>query len=213
MVADRCVLSAIDHDLAVLSSPTASDQEQLEALKFLGHWVGDVHQPLHVSFEDDRGGNGVKVTGGLCGGKLHGVWDSCIIERGLGTDAAAIAGQLRAAITDQQRSEWLASSPIDWANKSFAIATGPAVSYCVRTGAGCWYDTDRERLEPGSRSRCRPAIPTSIAGHCSPAVLKPPGGQRAPTEPVPAIPKPRPIALPALPSPTSRHRPHHNPHE
>jgi hypothetical protein len=33
----------------------------------VGHWVGDIHQPLHVSFEDDRGGNSVLVTG-LCDG-------------------------------------------------------------------------------------------------------------------------------------------------
>jgi hypothetical protein len=56
----------IDQDLNVLSSPTATDQEQLDALKFLA----DVHQPLHVSFEDDRGGNGVKVTGDICGGNF-----------------------------------------------------------------------------------------------------------------------------------------------
>jgi hypothetical protein len=133
----------------VLSSPTASDRDQLDALKFLGPWIGDVHHPLHVSFEDDRGGNGVKVTGGLCGGKLHGVWDTCIIEQGLGTAVAAIAGQLRAGITDQQRSDWLASNPADWANESFAIATSPGVGYCVRADTGCWYDRDRERLEPG----------------------------------------------------------------
>jgi hypothetical protein len=152
-LADRCVLTAIDHDLAVLSSPIGSDQDRLEALKFLGHWVGDVHQPLHVSFEDDRGGNAVEVTGGLCGGNLHGVWDSCIIERSLGTDIAAVAGQLRSAITDQQRSEWLASGPTDWANESFAIATSPEVGYCVRTAAGCWYSSDHERLESGQPQR------------------------------------------------------------
>ena len=135
----------------MLSSPTASDQNQLDALKFLGHWVGDIHQPLHVSFEDDCGGNGVKVSGGLCGGSLHAVWDSCIIERSLGTDVAAIAGRLRGAITDQQRSEWLASSPTDWANESFAITTSPAVGSCVRNDTGCWYD--RDRLEPGQPER------------------------------------------------------------
>jgi S1/P1 Nuclease len=41
----------------VLSSSSASEQERLEALKYLGHWDGDVHQPLHLSFQDDRGGN------------------------------------------------------------------------------------------------------------------------------------------------------------
>jgi nuclease S1 len=152
-LADRCVLTAIKKDLAVLSSPTAGDEERLVALKFLGHWVAEVHQPLHVSFEDDRGGDGVKVTGGICGGNLHGVWDTCIVERSLGTDAVVIASRLRGEITDQQRSEWLASRLIDWPNESFAIATSPAVGYCVRTNTRCWYDRDRERLEPGQPER------------------------------------------------------------
>ena len=64
--ADRCVVSAISHDLAVLGRSDANAAQKLDALKYLSHWVGDVHQPLHVSFEDDRGGNGVAVTG-LCG--------------------------------------------------------------------------------------------------------------------------------------------------
>jgi hypothetical protein len=64
-LATDCVVSAIDKDLAVLSSPSASQQERLEALQYLGHWVGDIHQPLNVSFEDDRGGKSVGVSGGL----------------------------------------------------------------------------------------------------------------------------------------------------
>jgi hypothetical protein len=70
-LADRCVLAAIDQDLAVLSSPAAGDREQLDGLKFRGHSVGDVHRPLHVSFQDDRGRNGLKVAGALCAGSLH----------------------------------------------------------------------------------------------------------------------------------------------
>ena len=38
------------------------------------HWVGDIHQPLHVSFEDDRGGNNIQVNG-QCSGNLHATWD------------------------------------------------------------------------------------------------------------------------------------------
>jgi hypothetical protein len=47
--AQECVLSAIQVEVALLSSNGADDEAKLEALKYLGHWVGDVHQPLHVS--------------------------------------------------------------------------------------------------------------------------------------------------------------------
>ncbi len=62
-VASKCVVTAIAKDFAVLSSSTATADQKAASLKFLGHWVGDVHQPLHVSFEDDRGGNNVKASG------------------------------------------------------------------------------------------------------------------------------------------------------
>jgi hypothetical protein len=55
-LAEECEVSAIAHDFAVLASPNASDEEKLAALKFLGHWVGDIHQPLHAASRDDRGG-------------------------------------------------------------------------------------------------------------------------------------------------------------
>lgn len=116
---------------------------------YLGHWVGDVHQPLHVSFQDDRDGNEIGVSGGLCSWDLHAVWDSCIIEEGLGDDAYAIARVLRQGVTEDDRETWRASGPIDWANESFAISISPAVRYCVRTDTGCWYEADNERLDPG----------------------------------------------------------------
>ena len=60
-----CVVTAIDADLAILSQADAPAPARLAALKFLGHWVGDVHQPLHVSFKDDRGAmrslNGIRI--------------------------------------------------------------------------------------------------------------------------------------------------------
>jgi hypothetical protein len=70
-----CVVTAIKKDFEVLSSNSASQAQKLASLKFLGHWVGDIHQPLHVSFEDDRGGNSVLVTG-LCDANLHSAWDA-----------------------------------------------------------------------------------------------------------------------------------------
>jgi S1/P1 Nuclease len=62
-MAEECVVSAIKHDFAVLASLNATDEEKLAALKFLGHWAGDIHQPLHAASQGDRGGNHVRTRG------------------------------------------------------------------------------------------------------------------------------------------------------
>jgi hypothetical protein len=46
---------------------------RLIVLKSVGHWIGDIHQLLHVSFEDDRCNN-IRVNG-RCAGNLHATWD------------------------------------------------------------------------------------------------------------------------------------------
>src|SRR5262249_20765968 len=86
-LADKCLLTAIKSDFAVLSRKSNRPQDRLTALKFLGHWVGDIHQPLHVSFEDDRGGNNIEVSG-ECIGALHSVWDTCLVNKAVGDDVS-----------------------------------------------------------------------------------------------------------------------------
>jgi len=101
-----------------LSSNNASQAQKLASLKFLGHWVGGIHQPLHVSFEDDRGGNSVLVTG-LCGSNLHSAWDTCLVLRAVGEDVNEAATELMNAITPARIESWTHSAPMDWANESF----------------------------------------------------------------------------------------------
>jgi hypothetical protein len=50
----KCLFTVIPADLEVLRTSN-DDAAKLASLKYLGHWVGDIHQPLHVSFADDRG--------------------------------------------------------------------------------------------------------------------------------------------------------------
>ena len=50
----QCVVRAIDEQVKVLKSG-AEDELKLKALKYLVHFVGDVHQPLHAGYGDDRG--------------------------------------------------------------------------------------------------------------------------------------------------------------
>lgn len=134
--AGKCTLTAIASDEAVLSSRSASDEDKLAALKFLGHWVGDIHQPLHVSFKDDRWGKNISVSG-TCTGTLHAAWDGCLVRRAVGGDVSAAATDLLGSVTPALRAQWTASQPRDWANKSFAIAQAAESGYCVRTGSSC----------------------------------------------------------------------------
>src|SRR5713101_1171895 len=108
--ASACIVTAIKKDFEVLSSDNASQAQKLASLKFLGHWVGDVHQPLHVSFEDDRGGNEINVTGD-CRGNLHSAWDSCLVMEAVGENVQEAAAKLLAAVTPEQIQAWTQSDP------------------------------------------------------------------------------------------------------
>jgi hypothetical protein len=134
-LAPNCVLTAILSDQAILASKSATDADRLLALKSLGHWVGDIHQPLHVSFGDDRGGNSISVSG--CARNLHAVWDNCLVEYAVGRDVVKAANIMMAAITPDMMTRWTNTAPRDWATESFAITKAPATRYCVMHGPSC----------------------------------------------------------------------------
>ena len=101
--ADACVVDKIDEFTVELASSTTAEQERRFALEFLLHFIGDVHQPLHAGDDHDRGGNLKFVTApGIAPNNLHHDWDTEFVAR-LGGNAAAVAQQLIAAITDVQR--------------------------------------------------------------------------------------------------------------
>ena len=136
------------NDSKILASKSEMIADRLLALKFLGHWVGDIHQPLHVPFEDDRGGNNITVSG-ECSGKLHSTWDTCLVEDAVGADFAAATTELIDGITPEMITKWSASDPRDWANESFAIAEAvkgtPSFAYAMLwnvDGRG-WYGDDQ----------------------------------------------------------------------
>ncbi len=58
-----------------------TNRNDAEALKFLLHFVGDLHQPMHLGRADDRGGNGVMLTWFGSQVNLHALWDSYLMDR------------------------------------------------------------------------------------------------------------------------------------
>jgi hypothetical protein len=105
-----------------------------------------VHQPLHVSFKDEKGGNDIHEEG-PCADNLHAVWDTCIIQRTLGTNVRRIATTLREPVTADQTTQWTRTSATYWANESFAITISEEVADCVMTATGCLYEEDNETYD------------------------------------------------------------------
>jgi hypothetical protein len=93
-----------------------------QALRFLIHFVGDIHQPLHAANHDDRGGNRIRVS--LHGHRtnLHAVWDNDVV-RAMGNDPERLAAALERAVAPADRARWVKGGSVDWANESFAIAS------------------------------------------------------------------------------------------
>ncbi len=113
-----CVVGAINKSFLALADRKRPLAERREALKFLVHFVGDAHQPLHASMRDDLGGNRHQVNVGGKGSNMHRLWDGTILER-RGLDAAAHASLLQAAAPPSHDGTLGSDRPaLDWALES-----------------------------------------------------------------------------------------------
>lgn len=123
----QCLVAAINRSFLALSDKRRPDAERREALKFLVHFVGDAHQPLHAGDRPDKGGNTHQVNYRGEGWNLHSTWDTLIVrERGLPADDYAAA--LR-ALPALPRDPTLSSPTpaMDWAVESCRIVARGAL--------------------------------------------------------------------------------------
>jgi hypothetical protein len=122
----NCVVDRIDLFRQTLADPNASRNDRVEALKFLVHFVGDVHQPLH-DVDEARGGNDIKVPAfgsDKCGDypcNLHAVWDYSLIEHA-GYSETEYVRRLNRLIKESRLEERRGGRPEDWANQSHGLA-------------------------------------------------------------------------------------------
>ncbi len=129
----NCVVAQIERDAAVLRDPRASRTVKREALLFLIHFVGDLHQPLHAADRHDKGGNDVTVR--LRGKRLnlHQVWDQDVVAV-MGNDSERIAADIEAHLSRAQKKELESGTPADWANESLIIAAREIYAPLPRSG-------------------------------------------------------------------------------
>lgn len=122
----NCVVDRIEMFRQVLVDENASRADRLEALKWIVHFVGDVHQPLHA-VEEARGGNDIKLPvfgSPKCGNydcNLHGAWDVSLIDH-TGYDPDQYVRHLQNVIRASPLEQKSGGSAEDWANESFLAA-------------------------------------------------------------------------------------------
>ena len=121
-----CVVEKIDDFIKVLTDNKASRKQRAEALKFVVHFVGDVHQPMHAAKEAE-GGNDVHVrflSSDRCGPydcNLHGVWDTSMILHA-GLKPGDYAERLEELIKSEHLAGQDGGMPRQWANESVRLA-------------------------------------------------------------------------------------------
>jgi hypothetical protein len=134
---EGCVTQAIRDDLAVLRSPNSNPKDRADALRFLIHFVGDLHQPLHAATNNDLGGNCVPVAffdalpqlrnpqSESYSPNLHAVWDANILEKATtGKTVDEVAAELDTTFSKEMAGWQKGSANIDtWVLESYELAT------------------------------------------------------------------------------------------
>jgi S1/P1 Nuclease len=145
--AGQCNSAQLERLTALVADRRAGPRERNEALKWIVHLVGDIHQPLHAADNGDLGGNRVPVAlaGAHSRGRLtlHGAWDTELVTLALGTrgrqqpprDIDALAREARELTLDAGQ-----GTPASWASQSNHLARNAAYQYpgfaCGRVPAG-----------------------------------------------------------------------------
>jgi hypothetical protein len=124
-----CVLGAIEEQSRLLRDRAQPLEVRRDALKFIVHFVGDVHQPLHVSNRPDKGGNDFQISlrtdippeeyareryqNGIMSTNLHAVWDYYVLA-----SAKLPLEKYADRLATSSRPPTPYSEPAEWARES-----------------------------------------------------------------------------------------------
>jgi nuclease S1 len=133
-----CVVSKIRDFKRVLQDRKTGKAEKLQAFKFLIHFIEDLHQPLHVGDDGNKGGALLQVRFYGAGSNLHLVWNSQIIEH-YSSDERVWLWELTGLAYPKATAEWSKGTPEDWAVESLQAAKKayylPGARTAMRSGA------------------------------------------------------------------------------
>lgn len=155
----NCLIEAIVRQRALLADRAQPNAVRAQALKFLVHFVGDAHQPLHAGYAGDKGGNTVQIQLDGQGSNLHRLWDSDVIASAKMSERRYLRYLQRMPLPPQARDG--IDDPSAWAQASCRIV--------LRNG----FYPSKPIIAPAYFSQWRPTADAQlrIAGHRLAALL------------------------------------------
>ncbi len=115
------VYSALLQQEQIVTDKSTTREQKIVALKFIVHFVGDLHQPMHVSRAEDKVGNTIQLNYNGQGTNLHSVWDSKLIEHE-GGDYQQFAAKYDKA-SPAEIKQWQSDPVIKWIWESYTITS------------------------------------------------------------------------------------------
>lgn len=114
------IITGINYCISVLQNKNSNQEDKIFYLKFLVHLIGDLHQPMHVGREEDKGGNDIQVLWFNKGTNLHRVWDSDMIES-FGMSYTELADNQK-SLSTQQKLAIQKGTILDWTYETQELA-------------------------------------------------------------------------------------------
>ena len=146
------LVTGIEKCKSVILDESTSKQDKVFYLKLLVHFMGDLHQPMHVGRKEDKGGNTVQVKWFGSGTNLHSVWDSKMIEHYnmTYTELAENANK----ISKEQVAFLQQGTVVDWVNdtQTYAIKVYASAEVGEKLGYNYMYtnfEMARSQLQKG----------------------------------------------------------------
>jgi hypothetical protein len=140
----HCASVQIARHYRQLTNPRSSRDQRRFALQVLVHLVGDIHQPLHASDDDDRGGNDVRVSFPQPNGRqrrtnLHAAWDTDFVRMAFTVkDERRIAQLLVSGAGETAIKAMQKGDAVQWLAESYAISQ--SIAYGRLPGFACRND-------------------------------------------------------------------------
>ena len=148
----NCVIGAINAQRAILADASQPLQARREALKFVVHFVGDAHQPMHAGFRHDRGGNNFQLNYKGQGSpqgegtNLHGVWDYWLLQSA-NLDNAAYAARLQQSPVPADPALGSDNPPAAWTIESCRLIESESIYPAKRRITDAYLDRHRPTAE------------------------------------------------------------------